>query len=399
MSDLKYVIKDETRKRCKVTKVDNDIMRRYAKISLEQFHLLYEAEKIGFCIYVRIGDELIEYIKPSELSRELLDHLWMASLKPGTEISVCIPKKDVAQFHQLLDSIREAKIRKLIEKDPQLDPKTLLVFGNLSGASQMIVQGGINSELAMKVSASASYMVANLMNNELAMGTLTRMITNDPTLYDHSAAVAMFAGIMGSQHLKKPMNEHDLSLVTQCGLYHDTGKSCIPACVLNKPGAFNESEWAIMKTHTTMGYEELVNAINRGAPIDDIVPRIALEHHERMNGKGYPHGRKGRLEEDPANGIHLFTRIVSIADAYSALLMKRVYKPALTSQKAIELMSLNAEADFDMDIFKSFVGGLNQSINKLASQKDKGKIYRKDSDETIVQQIQKGSHHPQKKAS
>lgn len=136
-----------------------------------------------------------------------------------------------------------------------------------------------------------------------------------------------------------------------------------------------------------------MNAIANGAPIDEIVARVALEHHERFTGKGYPAGRRGRWEEDPELGIHVYSRIVSIADAYSALLMKRVYKPALPAEKALELMERSAPDDFDREIFEPFALGVKQSLSILKKKKDKladnaGAIYMLDSDDSLVKQIQ-----------
>jgi HD-GYP domain-containing protein (c-di-GMP phosphodiesterase class II) len=88
-----------------------------------------------------------------------------------------------------------------------------------------------------------------------------------------------------------------------------------------------------MKSHTTLGYEELMQAIEKGAPIDEEIAIVALEHHEKFCGGGYPTGKCGRLEEK-ADGIHYLARIVSIADVYSALLMKRVYKEAFRSKNS-----------------------------------------------------------------
>ena len=125
-----------------------------------------------------------------------------------------------------------------------------------------------------------------------------------------------------------------------------------------------------MKTHTHLGCKELEEAKKSGAPIDDIVCRVALEHHERFLGHGYPFGKKGRLEDDPSNGIHINSRFVAIADAYSALLMKRVYKPALSPEKALTLMSQNADKDFDMEIYNSFVNTIKRSLNYLDEQRE-----------------------------
>jgi putative two-component system response regulator len=109
-----------------------------------------------------------------------------------------------------------------------------------------------------------------------------------------------------------------------------------------------------MKTHFQFGHKELMNAIQNGAPFHEIVARVALEHHERFTGKGYASRKRGHWEEDPELGIHVYSRIISIAAAYSALLMKRVYKPALPAENALELMERSAPDDFDPEIFKPF---------------------------------------------
>jgi HD-GYP domain-containing protein (c-di-GMP phosphodiesterase class II) len=116
-----------------------------------------------------------------------------------------------------------------------------------------------------------------------------------------------------------------------------------------------------MKSHTVLGFEELQKARKQGAPIEDLVCRVALEHHERFTGKGYPFGRVGRLEENP-NGIHLYTRIVTIADVYSALLMKRVYKPAYEAKDALAIMVKSAAEEYDPEIFHAFLRHVIKSL-------------------------------------
>jgi HD-GYP domain-containing protein (c-di-GMP phosphodiesterase class II) len=251
-------------------------------------------------------------------------------------------------------------------------------------------------------------MVSQLMSNDLAMSTLSRMIAIDPSLYDHSASVAMFSTIMAKQYIDPKLPFKDAEVIAQCGMYHDAGKSCIPNAILNKPGAFTPDEFAVMKTHVQFGHKELMNAIQNGAPIDEIVARVALEHHERFTGKGYPAGKRGRWEDDPEFGIHVYSRIISIADAYSALLMKRVYKPALPAEKALELMEKSAPDDFDPEIFSPFVSGVRTSLDTLKKRKDAiekstGAIYLVDADETLVKQIQEArklsGNQPAKKTS
>ncbi|MDB2447286.1 HD domain-containing protein [bacterium] len=385
----RFIIKESTRNRCKVFKLSDERRTHFQPISLELFHFLYKAQTIDFSIYIRVADEMIEYIKATELSQELLRHIWLASMKEEAEVEICVLKKDHPKFTRVINTVRDSKIKVLVEKHPALDRKTLQVFNDLSGASQMVLRGGLNKSVAAQVKAAASYMVSNLMENDFAMSTLSKMITIDPTLYDHSASVAMFGGIMAKQYLKEKIGTKQTEIIAQCGLYHDAGKACIPNSILNKPGSFTEEEFEVMKTHAVLGYKDLTKAIENGSPIDDVVARVALEHHERFTGHGYPHGLKGRYEEDEKNGIHVYARIIAIADSYSALLMERVYKPALPAKKAIELLEQNAMNHFDPDIFLPFIDSMKRSL-QLLSEREKnmhGQIYVVEEGENTASKI------------
>ncbi|MEI8025892.1 MAG: O-antigen ligase family protein, partial [Pseudomonadota bacterium] len=253
MSSKKFIIKESTRKRCRVFPIDSFDRRKFTPISMELFHFLYEAPTIDFSIFIRVDEEMVEYIKATELSKELLKHIWLASIKDDAEVEICVQSADHAKFTRVIDSVRDLKIRRLIEREPALDSKTLISFVNLSGASQMILRGGINEDATRKVAAAASFMVSNLMDNNYSIATLSRMIQIDPSLYDHSAAVAMFSGIMGKQAYQGKLSQKNAESLAQCGLYHDAGKACIPHAVLNKPGAFTPEEFEIMKSHAIQG--------------------------------------------------------------------------------------------------------------------------------------------------
>ena len=357
----KFVIKEATRKRCKIVPYDEKNAKRFTPICLELFPYLKEVNKIDFSLFIIAGSEIIEFVKPSELSMELLEQMWQASIRPGADIDICVLKGDYIKFEAVIDQVRSRKIKNVLEKDKTLDPKVLEVYSTLSSASQMIVRGGINNHVANKAISATATIMSSQIDSDIAVGTLSRMINCDSTLYDHSASVAMLSATIAMSFLQKPLKKEECQIVAQCGLYHDAGKSCVPNHVLNKPGTFTPEEFEIMKSHTNHGYDELNKVIEKGAPIHELTARVALEHHERFTGKGYPNKRCGRLEESE-NGIHLYTRIVSVADVYSALLMKRVYKEAMTSDEAIELMAKIAQNDFDPDIFNPFYKHIKQSI-------------------------------------
>lgn len=390
-SSKKFIIKEATRKRCRIFELDEKTSRRFTPINLEHYPLLYEADNIDFCIYVNVDQEMIEFIKPKELSVELLEQIWKAILKYETDINVCLQKNDVSKFQAVIAKIRDKKISKVLETNPNLDRKTLELFSNLSRVSQMVVRGGLSKQVSEEIVSSTQYTIANLIDNDHAIGTLSRMITIDPSLYDHSASVAMFSGIIGKKALANPLSDDEAAVLMSCGIYHDTGKTGIPGSILNKPGKLSEDEFEIIKKHPMIGYEELVNAMNQGCSIHKLVPIVALEHHEKIGGGGYPDGKKGRLEEN-GNGIHLFSRITTIADVYSALLMERIYKPALTPEDAIKTLIKMGSQHFDVDILNPFIILITKSLNSMKSlSKEKGKIFYMDSDRSLLDQMKKHS--------
>ena len=125
-------------------------------------------------------------------------------------------------------------------------------------------------------------------------------------------------------------------------LLHDVGKLMVPAEVLNKAGKLNNAEWELMKSHTTAGVELLADV---EFPWD--VRPIVESHHERWDGKGYPHGLAG---ED----IPLTARVLCIADVYDALTSKRSYKQAFSHDEAMEIMRGDVGTQFDPDLFGAF---------------------------------------------
>ncbi len=383
MSSAKpYKISDSTRKRCDIFELSEKTVGKFTPVSLELFHYLKEIKIIDFSIFFKVDRTMIEYITPKEFTTELVENILVARNKDFDNLDICVHNEDIEKFNAIIDEIRNRKIRALIQKDPHLDANTLKMFSNLSKASQMVVKGGIDIKVAQQAKAIASQLIDNMMESEIAVGTLSRMVLADPTLYDHSASVAMIAGVISRKLLRKSKQESER--IALGGLYHDVGKTCVPYNILNKPGIFTSEEFEVMKTHTTLGFDELMKAIDLGAPIENDVALVALEHHEKFKGGGYPHGKEGRKEECD-HGIHEYSRIVTVADVYSALLMKRVYKEAFSPQKALAIMKANADTAYDPIIYRPFENNVKRSVRlyELMEEKtaQKGKIIVIDDDD------------------
>ncbi len=137
----------------------------------------------------------------------------------------------------------------------------------------------------------------------------------------------------------------DLDTIRQAAPMHDIGKIGIPDAILQKPGKLTSEEYEVMKTHTRIGAEILAGS---KVPMLQMARDIALNHHERWDGKGYPRGLAGKDIPESA-------RIVSIVDVYDALTHDRVNRPALPDDEALAIMHAGAGTLFDPQLLAAFM--------------------------------------------
>ncbi len=177
-------------------------------------------------------------------------------------------------------------------------------------------------EIVIRLAKAAEHRDADTGNHILRVGEYTKLI-------------AMSVG----------MDKDWVELVSQGALLHDVGKIAVPDAILLKPGKLNAEEWEIMKKHTIWGHKILSGS---GIKLLEIAAEIALYHHEKWNGKGYPEGLKGE-------SIPLSARMVAIADVFDAVTMKRPYKEPWPLEKAFELIEKEAGEHFDPELAKVFL--------------------------------------------
>ena len=172
----------------------------------------------------------------------------------------------------------------------------------------------------------------------------------DPYTKGHSTSVSRYA-----EALARAVNlpEHEVERIKIGALLHDVGKIGIPESVLKKPGKLDDEEWEIMKQHPTIGAEKVL-APNEA--LRDLIP-IVKYHHERLDGKGYPEQLKG-------NQIPLAARIVSVADAYHALVSDRPYRKGMPIEKACAILKEGAGIQWDADLVRHFFS-IPKSIKKI----------------------------------
>lgn len=183
--------------------------------------------------------------------------------------------------------------------------------------------------------------ISSINSNPNAMFWLTRIRHRDAYTAEHCVRVGILTITFG-RFIALDVNQ--LETVGLCGILHDVGKMRVPLEVLNKPGAFTPDEWDIMRAHPELGFELL----SSDHQLEPDVLQAALSHHERLDGKGYPHA----LE---AHSINQFTRMVTIVDAYDAMTSDRVYREGLPTSDALAILYKHRGKQFDEPLVESFI--------------------------------------------
>lgn len=164
---------------------------------------------------------------------------------------------------------------------------------------------------------------------------------------NHVKRVAQYTHMIS---LKYGLDEEESFILKSASPLHDIGKIGIEDSILLKPGALSKEEFVIMKTHAEIGYDILktsTRSILKAAAI------VAYEHHEKYDGSGYPNAKKG-------DDIHIYGRIVAIADVFDALTHKRVYKSAWSFDDAIKYLLDNKGTHFDPSLVDIFVSNIDK---------------------------------------
>lgn len=201
-----------------------------------------------------------------------------------------------------------------------------------------------NAEDFADASKSIAAELLKAIDDNAALAVDISMLkVSDEYTFKHSVDVATMAMVVAK---KMGLNQEEVYDIGVSGLLHDIGKSRIPQEILNKPGKLTDEEFAIMKQHSVYSYQILKD--NKG--IKDTIKMAVLQHHEKINGQGYPIGLNSQQ-------ICSFAKILSVVDIYDALVTKRPYKEAFSQRDAVEmLMAMTYE--LDMDALKGFLGSV-----------------------------------------
>jgi putative nucleotidyltransferase with HDIG domain len=180
-----------------------------------------------------------------------------------------------------------------------------------------------------------------VLKGQSAFLNMLRVMSFDYTVFTHSVNVCTFS--LALAHAAGIAKTKELITLATGALLHDVGKARISESILHKPGPLDQSEWQIMRRHPQWGVELMSET--------DLIPQESYipisQHHERLNGRGYPDG----LGHDD---IHIYGKIVAIVDAFDAMTTNRVYRAAEGTFSTLKTMSAQEEG-FDEPLLRQFI--------------------------------------------
>ncbi len=202
----------------------------------------------------------------------------------------------------------------------------------------------------------------SVFRNREALVSVARLKTRDDYTYLHSVAVCALMVALGRE---LGLDDDACREAGLGGLMHDLGKAAIPLSVLHKPGKLSDAEYGLMKQHPQIGHDMLADGGDGGGVVGAMVLDVTLHHHERVDGRGYPHGLRG---ED----LSLLARMGAVCDVYDAITSHRPYKAGWDPALSLARMA-TWDGHFDTHVFQAFVKSIGiyptGSLVRLESQR------------------------------
>ncbi|WP_097027880.1 HD-GYP domain-containing protein [Clostridium peptidivorans] len=282
--------------------------------------------------------EFINRVKEQEvLGKSILSSDGKVLLRAGMELNDLYIKKlrQLGVFYIYVEDERLDDVQVEDERLSELKQITMKTMGGLINS--------VNSVNKKQVKECLS-VVENLIEYIIDLGDVNKSLndikTFDNYTYVHSLDTCIMTSFLG---LSSGFNEASLKDLGIGGILHDIGKTKIPNKILNKEGKLTDEEFKEIKKHPVYGAEILKKNISIG----DSIVNMVEQHHERVDGKGYPYGLSG-------NGISKSAKIICVCDVYDAISNDRCYRRKFSPNDAYELILSGSGTSFDMDIVQKF---------------------------------------------
>ncbi|MUK89999.1 HD domain-containing protein [Ornithinibacillus sp. L9] len=188
--------------------------------------------------------------------------------------------------------------------------------------------------------AIVNRLMEEINHHEESISLLADIFLTDDYIFQHSLNVTIYSLAIGSA---LNLSKKELSELGTGAILHDIGKAFIDPVVLQKPNKLTDEEFALMKEHTTIGFDLL----RKQSSVSSVVAHCAYQHHERLDGSGYPRGLVG-------DEIHKYAKIIGVADVFDAVTSNRIYRDAMLPHEGLEILYAGAVSLFDKQMVEAF---------------------------------------------
>lgn len=296
---------------------------------------LKEGMKIDQSVVDRAGRNLVQ--RGSILDNYVIDSLlkmgvMMVYIQTGEASDEDIEKSISPQARKQIERLRTDD-RSKVELSNSV--KTRVAEG-----IQYIYTNAESDQLADTTNSIAASLMTAINDNDAIAIDINALKTSDEYTFKHSVDVATMSMILAKQ---QGLSQKQIYEIGVAGLLHDIGKTRIPLEILNKPAKLTDDEFSVMKQHPVFGYRMIKDRND----FNNEICMAVLQHHEKMNSKGYPVGF-------PRDNITQYARILSVTDIYDALVTERPYKSAFSQRDAVEMI-MSMTSELDLTAMKSFL--------------------------------------------
>ncbi len=309
----------------------------YKKVKL--YHISLKALEVGhhykYSIYYKNKDSIFKTIIENKtmFSDEVQQKIKALNIK-----DVYVLTKNHKQYE--IDT--QNYLSKIIDSDDiSVKLKSEILHEMASDTMHELFNGDLNTKKIERSSELVNDTINIILNDKSAIKAMIGVTTYDYYTYTHCVNVSIYAlGFCAYLNLDKSI----MHTIGRAAILHDLGKQYIPNEIVNKNGKLTEQEFNTMKNHPTYG----ANALRDLGETNKLVLDIIEQHHEKLDGSGYPYG----LEEKDINRLAM---IVTIADVFDALTTKRSYKAALTTYRALIIMEKEMKNELNPKLLKKFI--------------------------------------------
>ncbi|MFD1039650.1 HD-GYP domain-containing protein [Virgibacillus byunsanensis] len=226
-------------------------------------------------------------------------------------------------------------------------------------------QSHILNKNGRKLSDIVHRIMEEIQGNENSLSLLSDIFVTDNYIFQHSLNVTIYSLAIG---LELNLTERQLTEIGTGAMLHDIGKIFIDQEILQKPDKLTDEEFEVIQSHTELGF----NFLRKHIDIPSVIAHCAYQHHERLDGTGYPRGIKG-------DDIHMYAKLIGVADVFDAVTSNRVYRDALLPHEGLEILYAGAVSLFEKDMvtaFKNSVAVYPEGLTVELSDKRVGVVTR-----------------------